>query len=608
MSRDVFVRIHTSVKPKTARKTLEPRWPDSIVVFDTETTLDTEQTLTLGAFRCCSLVDEQYVCTEEGLIRPDITNREDLRVLEKAAMDRPDVGVRTFPPPRLSLISRAEFVEKRLFRTLRGGGLVVCFNLPFDVSRLATGWHPSRDGGWSLILADRKSRRTGRLEPNPERPCIHITARNSRAAFTSLTRPRHPEEWRTRGRFLDVHTLAQALYETSFSLQDLCEHLGVPGKLAHTPTGRVTLAEIRYCREDVRATVDALNGLKVEFDRHPVTLLPDQTASSASFAKAYFHAMGIIPPTRKFRIPDRIHGIAMQAYYGGRTEARIRHVEVPVILTDFKSQYPTVNTLLGNWKVLTAAQLRFRDATAHVRRLLDAVTLDQTFDPSFWKQLSFFALVRPDDDILPVRSLYNGSTTNIGSSVLKWHQPLWFAGPDLVASVLLTGKAPKVLRAIQMIPHGVQRGLRKVELRGVIPVDPGRQDFFKHVVEQRERFAKKDPQGLFLKTMANAGSYGLFVELISTRLRKRKEISIFSGEKRHRIKASVIEQPGRWYCPPVASLITAGGRLLLAMLERCVRDIGGSCLFSDTDSGCMVAAEKRGWVACPGGTAIKLKG
>jgi hypothetical protein len=53
---------------------------------------------------------------------------------------------------------------------------------------------------------------------------------------------------------------------------------------------------------------------------------------------------------------------------------------------------------------------------------------------------------------------------------------------------------------------------------------------------------------------------------------------------------AVVERPGRWYFPPIAALITAGGRLLLAMLERCVRDAGGTYLFCDTDSLCIVAS------------------
>jgi hypothetical protein len=50
----------------------------------------------------------------------------------------------------------------------------------------------------------------------------------------------------------------------------------------------------------------------------------------------------------------------------------------------------------------------------------------------------------------------------------------------------------------------------------------------------------------------------------------------------------------------LASLITAGGRLLLAMLEKSVAEAGGSYLFCDTDSLCIVSTERGGLVPCPG--------
>ena len=60
-------------------------------------------------------------------------------------------------------------------------------------------------------------------------------------------------------------------------------------------------------------------------------------------AKAYLDVMAITPPRQKFQILDEILGIAMQAYYGGRAECRVRRLEVPIVHTDFTSQYPTVN-------------------------------------------------------------------------------------------------------------------------------------------------------------------------------------------------------------------------------------------------------------------------
>jgi hypothetical protein len=62
-----------------------------------------------------------------------------------------------------------------------------------------------------------------------------------------------------------------------------------------------------------------------------------------------------------------------------------------------------------------------------------------------------------------------------------------------------------------------------------------------------------------------------------------------------------MEPPGPWYFPPVSALITAGGRLLLAMLERMVTDASGSYLMCDTDSMAIVASERGGLVPCKGG-------
>lgn len=96
----------------------------------------------------------------------------------------------------------------------------------------------------------------------------------------------------------------------------------------HEPTGTVTRDELEYGRQDVRCTIDVLNALKREFDRHPVNkhrieLYPDKAVSPASVGKAYLRAMGITPPAQKFAVPDHIQGIASQAYFGGRAECRI---------------------------------------------------------------------------------------------------------------------------------------------------------------------------------------------------------------------------------------------------------------------------------------------
>lgn len=53
------------------------------------------------------------------------------------------------------------------------------------------------------------------------------------------------------------------------------------------------------------------------------------------------------------------------------------------MLTDFVSQYPTVNALLGNWDALTADDIAFNDWTEQAKKMLAAVELDDIFHPEF---------------------------------------------------------------------------------------------------------------------------------------------------------------------------------------------------------------------------------
>ena len=134
-----------------------------------------------------------------------------------------------------------------------------------------------------------------------------------------------------------------------------------------------------------------------EFQSYPLGNLPPERAfSAASIAKAFLNAMNVTQPQQKFQLDDETNGICMQGYYGGRAEIRIRHTPAPTLYVDFTSQYPTVNTLLGLWGLLTAKELRVREATQDAKNLLKLVNVNQLLDPKIWPQLCFFALIQPE--------------------------------------------------------------------------------------------------------------------------------------------------------------------------------------------------------------------
>jgi hypothetical protein len=561
-----------------------------------------------GFYRICRLVSDTYLCESEGIVYSEAITREELNQIGTFVLDElPAVEVKQFPPKTRLQVHRSfpDFMTKVFWPAVRKGWLIVGFNLAFDLSRLSRGWRRSRKGGFRLILSLQLDYKTRTWKSHPYRPEINIDAKDARTTFITRGTPRfRKDEWQNPGRFLDVGTLLFSLFDKHASLDQWCVEFQKKGyaidrKLAHEPSGRVTQEELRYCRQDVKVTQQLLNAAKQEFDVHPLpNLLPDKAYSPASLAKDYMREMNIIEPRDKFEVSDEILGIAMQAYFGGRAEAHIRRTRVPVMRLDFVSQYCTVNTLLRNWEVLTAGSVEFPDATNDVRQLLDMVARkpDLCFKQQLWPQFRFFALIRPDHDILPVRAAYNDKEVdrlNIGLNYLTSEEPIWFAGPDVISSILLNGgKVPRILKAIRVAPVGQQAGLNPVHLLGKIRVDPKQDDFYKHVVEQKEAHKADANLRKGLKCIGNAGAYGPLVELNELRESTDVELNVYSGEHYHQQRIREREVPGPFYFPPVASLITAGGRLLLALAEKCVTDAGGVYLFCDTDSLCIVANEK----------------
>jgi hypothetical protein len=484
--------------------------------------------------------------------------------------------------------------------------LIVGFNLSFDISRIAAQWATAHNGGFSFVLSQLSKKGV----ENRHRPRVRISPLNGVAEQIELTavyRKKEQHRWR-RGRFLDLHTLAFALTDSSYPLAGAIKAFGSqPAKMEHEPTGRVSEEEITYARQDVRATLGLLNALKQEYSLHPIALPPDKAYSPASIGKAYLRAMGIVEPMRKFKnVKPEILGIAMAAYYGGRAECRIRRWPVSVVPVDLTSEYPSVDALLHIWDVLTAKWLAIENATTEVRSLVAGVTLEELFRPALWKQLNFYAQIIPDQDILPVRSVYDSKsgTCNIRLNELRWKQPMWVAGPDLVASVILSGRIPDIRKAIRIIPHGKQRGLKPVRLRSAITVDPRAEDFFTRVIEYRKQNKNDERLQYFLKILANSTSYGTYLELnpVKVDTKQRPRITVHSGEHVFdQVAPDTIEQPGRFYFPLLGALITAGGRLLLAMIERCVRDAAGTYMCCDTDALVIVANKFGGTVRMPDG-------
>ncbi len=614
------------------------RRPYQMLVFDTETRVDTAQALTFGSYRYY----EHGKCLEEGLFYGDDLPRADRTKLETyvqrhaAGTDR-RLGVR-----ELRLLSRREFLEKLYGVGYDGRGLIVGFNLPFDLSRLAVDFGDAKDkrfaGGFSLVLWDWEDG-IGTRRINKFRPRIaikHIDSKRALKGFTGTLdadpvdlipegsptgEPQKGEKFR--GHFLDLRTLGFVLTDRGHSLASACKAFGVEQeKLTVERHGVITPGYIDYNRRDVEATAELAYKLLQEYDRFDVDLQETQAYSPASLGKAHLRKMGIAPILERQTFEKRHLGYAQSAFFGGRTSAHIRKVPVPVVYTDFLSMYPTVNSLMGLWSYLTAETIEILrgDVSATVD-FLRTITPETLFESHTWTRLPAFARVIPDGDILPTRAMYSRESNDyqvaLNHLYAKSDDPkdgLWYALPDLAASVLLTGRVPKIVEAFAIRPRGRLSSLRKITLRGTVAIDPSVQDFFRTVIEERKRLAanpalldeERKRLDKAIKVLANATSYGIFAEMRREEALKDVPVTCYGIDPDpFTCPVRDPERPGEYCFPPLASLITAAARLMLALLERCVTDLGGSYAMEDTDSMAIVATKRGGLIECEGGTHHK---
>ena len=608
------------------------RYPHEALVFDTETDRTPAQRLLFGVWRFYRDprgVEPGSTCVEEGLFYPDDLperNPAGFAKLEAyAASHEQDAapGFSRMDSGRTLLLwPLSKWLEERLFRygySHRNRCDMVAFNLPFDLGRVASYWGPATGfhrGGFSLGVWGHLGPRGG-WHDQKFHPRIKVKAIDPRRTLIGfgLLKKKDRDKWgKMPGRFVDLHTLAFALTDRDLTLELACDTFGDPFRKRQVTYGVISVKLIAYAREDVRHTSILYRNCLGELRRHHgIDLRPSGLFSPATVGTEYLNAMRVNRPSEKFASIDRrIFGWAMSAFFGGRAEARIVRTPVPISLVDATSMYPTVNALLGTWKVISAASVKTREVTEEVREMLASPDLlTRCLSSEFWRGKIGVTLVEiddPDGVALPVRAYYDpeGLDPGIGVNPLTYDGSLWYMAPDVIAAAILS-HPPNVKRAIRLEADGTQRGLRPVMLRGARSIDPNKQDPFVAMIEERRRVAadtslsdeERTRLDLFLKITANATSYGVLARFDRKEFEDPKPVEVFGpDEEPTSAKTRHPEDPGPYCFPPVAASLTAGARLMLAMLERLVTEVGGTYAFCDTDSMGVVATREGGRVPC----------
>jgi hypothetical protein len=78
-----------------------------------------------------------------------------------------------------------------------------------------------------------------------------------------------------------------------------------------------------------------------------------------------------------------------------------------------------------------------------------------------------------------VRARYAGEPqATIGLNYLSSEQPLWITLADCLASKILTGRSPKIVKALRFSPGELQDGLKPISMAGndAYRIDPLKDD------------------------------------------------------------------------------------------------------------------------------------
>src|ERR1039457_5125217 len=92
----------------------------------------------------------------------------------------------------------------------------------------------------------------------------------------------------------------------------------------------------------------------------------------------------------------------------------------------------------------------------------------------------------------------------------------------------------------------------------MVEIDPYHDDLFRKIIEQRKLNKADKALYYWLKVLVNS-IYGFFGELNPDVFSKKIQVNVFSGDEDFPDASEVFEDPGPWFFPPLASLITAGG-------------------------------------------------
>lgn len=636
-ARRVAVRTHVEPEGWTPQRLKgHQQWPTVLFVVHTVPLDEAGQGLRFGLW---DLVEtQQWTTVDRGLILGRCLPSSAREGLTKRAIE---AGV-----PESHIIEQKHAGELLHRVCYQRSGSLVAWDIGVDVGRLAADWGRSTKGrtrnGLSLILSTLEGKATDRQPElrngeteNVFNARIQILSLGADRALTGYSTPKNldPRDKKGSRRIISLRPMAESLSGADLDTPSAAAHLWeldtcVPEE-PHT--------ELSWAFSDLNLLGDLT---RVLFEEHRVLQSsPPSTASSpGTYARGLFESMGLTPPLVQHPdFPRPILAAAMGGYFSGDvfTHARSRHL--PICKLDLGSAYTVAYHLTDSWGLYSAKAISVPDrdpeqAAIYLERLARRVRRwwnGQTRKPlsaEDWKRLArTIVWVLPRDDWLPHRPRERGKKTQAAYMVVgpvAGSRALPYFLSDVLVSILRTGRVPKIVRAIRLVPNGRQQ-LQPVRLPTGTIIDPNIDDpVFQVAVErlrvdadtslspnQRSRIRGQ------LKGIAVAASSGLPAQVLDDEPSSKPKPTLAwdplnpDNAEPTLVSTEIVERPGTWYFPPVAAGVTASARLLLHLCRGAFEAEGGTVAYWDTDSLFVVTTPFGGeTIPLSGGAAITADG
>ncbi len=579
----IAIRVHSEKAEKTDKPEFEKEKTklnhDRILVLDTETTTDEFQNLKFGSVLIIDKDKKEYRAL---FYNPEILTNNELLELIKFSKNN-----------NIDLYSLEEFVENIFYpEVLNARTLCVGFNLPFDLTRLAFHYAEARGNqkGWFSI----------QLSKDRFKPRIKIKYVDSMKSFIQFSnlRIKGKKIKIHKGDFLDLKTPSVVFSDNKhITLKSAgiffgCEVIKSEAK----EHGKINEEYINYNLNDVLATYHLYKKIIEHLKIYEINIPVTKIFSSASLGKYAFDQMGIKPLSQiNSSINGKIKGQLMTGYFGGRCELKFRRTPIEVSALDFLSMYPSLTINMNLWNFIIAEEIKEKEVTEWVINFLSNPDIRVLLIKESWKNFNILVELEPNEEILPVRSNYlaKSNVYNVGVNYFKHEGNFYYAFPDVIASVLLTGKVPKIKKAIEFIPIGKQESLKETEILG-IKLNPSEDNFIKILIEKRqelkilrdkeqkgsEEYNRYDGMQRALKILANSITYGIFIEV--NQQDKESDLNVYAREEF--FTKQRLEDEGKFFNPLIAVMQVAGARLLLTIAEVYLKDMQSSHAYMDTDS------------------------